>query len=277
MRGMQADKLAELVEQVPALDKNGTLTGPRWDPFTPTLDAILALGKEGATGLLAMLRDVDDGQDYKARYLVHVLAVYLGRPGKEAERSAYAAALAQALDGDRPKGVKGYLARQLQVCGGAPEAPALGRLLADEENCEYAAQALLALRAGAAEEFRKALPAAKGRCRLTIVQALGTLRDAESAEALRALAADPDLGLAALRGLARIGDAASVDAVLKAADAPEGTARIKAVHIALLLAENLAAAGKKDAAAKIWSRLRDTRTEPHEAYVREAAERALGG
>jgi len=43
----------------------------------------------------------------------------------------------------------------------------------------------------------------------------------------------------------------------------------------LVLAEKLAAAGKKDVAAKIYTHLRNTRTDPSEKYIRDAAEKAL--
>ena len=32
------DKIAELVDQVPALDKRGTFTGPSWEEATPMLE-----------------------------------------------------------------------------------------------------------------------------------------------------------------------------------------------------------------------------------------------
>src|SRR5689334_11290270 len=241
------DKVAEAVDQVPALDKRGTFTGPAWDEIIPALDAVLAAGKDGVVAVIAMLKDVDDGADYKARYFLHVLAQYLGRPGKEASRAMFAEALASQLGGDRSKGVQGYVARQLQVIGGKESAAALGKLLPDPELCEYAAQALLAIHAGAVEEFRKALPELKGGPRLTVLQALGVLADAASAEAMKAALADAEreVRLAGGWGLARIGDAASVDAVLKAADVEAGYERIKATSSALLLAETLLAAGKK--------------------------------
>ena len=122
------DKIAELVDQIPALDKRGTFTGPSWDEALPILDGVLAAGKEGVLAVLALLKEVDDGSDYKARYLIHALAQYVGRPGKEAARTVVAEALAA-----KPSG---YAARQLQVCGTKAQAPALGRMLADPDLCE---------------------------------------------------------------------------------------------------------------------------------------------
>jgi hypothetical protein len=271
------DKVAEAVDQVPALDKRGTFTGPAWEDLLPALDAVLAAGKDGVSAVVAMLKAVDDGADYKARYFIHVLAQYVGRPGKEAARAVFVDALASQLGGERPKGVQGYVARQLQVIGGKECAPALGKLLPDPELCEDAAQALLAIRAGAVEEFRKALPELKGGPRLTVLQALGVLADAASAEAMKAALGDADreMRLVGGWGLARVGDAASLDAVLKAADVEAGYERIKATSSALLLAENLLAAGKKAEAAKIYTHLKATRSDASEAYVAEVAAEGL--
>src|SRR5262249_36185715 len=152
-----------------------------------------------------------------------------------------------------------------------------GRLLSDPDVGEYATQALLAIRAGAVEEFRKALPELKGGPRLTVLQALGVLADPASAEAMKAAISggDRDIRLAAGWGLGRIGDAGAVDAVLKAADVEAGYERIKATSSALLLAERLLAAGKKPDAAKIYKHLKETRTDASEGYVVEAASDGL--
>ena len=277
MTPMTQDKLAEIVNQIPELDKCGTFTGPTWEDAIKVFDAVLAGGKESVVGVVAMLKDIDDGADYKARYVLHGLAQYVGRPGMEAARSTFGAALASQLGGDRSKGVQGYVARQLHVIGSAEHAPALGKILLDPDLYEYAAQALLAIRSGAAEPLRKALPEAKGAPRLTIVQALGVLADRESAEELRKVAADPDRDtpLAAVWALARIGDTGAVDLALKAADVDPGWERIKATSNALLLAEHLLAAGKKAEAAKIYTHLKETRTDASESYVKDAAQEGL--
>lgn len=271
------DKIAELVEQVPALDKRGTFTGPSWEEATPMLDGLLAAGRDGIVAVIAMLKDVDDGSDYKARYALHALAQYVGRPGKESARKTFADALASQLATDRPKGVQGYAARLLQVTGSKDAAPSLGKLLGDPDLCESAAQALLAIREGAGAEFRKALPDLKGGPRLTVLQALGVLADGESAEAMKAALADADaeIRLAGAWGLARIADAGSVEAVHKLSTGAAGWERIKATSVALLLAERLLAAGKKAEAAKMYRLLKESRTDKSEAYVLEAASEGL--
>lgn len=271
------DKIAELVDQVPALDKRGTFTGPSWEEATPMLDGLLAAGRDGLAAVVAMLKEVDDGSDYKARYALHALAQYVGRPGKEAARKTFVDALASQLGGDRSKGVQAYVARQLQVVGTKDAAAALGKLLPDAELCEWAAQALLAIRDGAVAEFRKALPELKGGPRVTVLQALGVLDDAESAEPMKAALADGDaeVRLAGAWGLARIAAADAVDPVFKLSTGATGWERIKATSFALLLAERLLAAGKKSDAAKMYRLLKESRTEKPEAYVLEAATEGL--
>jgi hypothetical protein len=262
----------ELVDKMPPLDKGGTFTAPAWDEAIPIFDAILKA--DGVSAVIDLLKPVDDGQDYKARYVLHALAQYLGRPGKEDARVKFSTALAAQLSGDKPASVRGYLARQLQVIGGREAVPALGKALADPEICEYAAQALLAIGDGAAPEFRKALPAVKGPSLVTVLQAFGVLKDVEALDALRKAAAEPETRLIASWGLANIGDSDGVDLVLKAADV-EGQDRAKGTSYALLLAEKLRAAGKKAEAVRIYKHLETTRTDPSEAYVRELAVEAL--
>jgi HEAT repeat protein len=174
--------------------------------------------------------------------------------------------------------VRKFVVRQLQLCGGPEQAPALGKLLRDEPFTDDAAMALLAIRAGAAAQFRAALADLVGPQRVAVIVALGTLRDAESLDALREAARrdpDPVARLEAAWALANLGDGASADTLLAVADDATGFDRTRATDACLLLAENLLAAGRKGQAAPIYQRLRDTRTDAADAHVRSAAERGL--
>jgi HEAT repeat protein len=150
-------------------------------------------------------------------------------------------------------------------------------MLEDEELYEPAAQAIVAIGDGAAEQLRNTLPKVKGKMKLTIIQNLGVLQDAESVDALKKALSDNDreIRLAAGWALANIGDAGSVDLLLKAADAEETYERATATKACLLLAERLLEAGKKEPALKIYTHLRDTRSEPDEAYILAAAEKGM--
>jgi HEAT repeat protein len=155
--------------------------------------------------------------------------------------------------------------------------PILGALLLDEELVEAATMALLAIREGAAAQFRAALSQAQGKCRLNVIQALGDVKDAESVDSLTSALRDADreIRLAAGWGLARIGDAGSVELLINEADTRTGWERIQASKHCLVLAGQLSSIGKHDSAKRIYTHFRDTRTTAAERHVREAAERAL--
>ena len=269
--------LARLVGKLPDPDEQGMLSNIDKEAVDSSIAEIHKGGRDSIIGLVDMLVEPGKGDDVKPRYALHCLALYVCKLRDENYRRAFADTLASQLSGERPKAVQGYIVRQLQVAGGREAAPALGKLLCDEELCEYAAQALAAIGEGAAEQLRNALPKATGKCRLTIVQNLGVVRDTKSVGALKQTIGDPDrdIHLAAAWALANIGDAGSIDILLKAADAQDAYERIKATQACLVLAEKLLTAGKKTEAVKVYTHLRDTRTDVTEKYVRDAATRGL--
>ena len=269
--------VAELVSKLPDPDENGLLSNIDKESVENVITEIHKTGRDGIVGLIDMLVEPGKADDVKPRYALHCLALYVCKLNDKKHRRAFAEILASQLDRDRPKQIKGYLIRQLQVAGGKEVAGALGKFLLDEELCEYAAQALAAIGDGAAEQLRDTLAGTKGKCRLTVIQNLGVVRDKESIHTLKQALGDEDrdIRLAAAWGLANISDAGSVDVLTRAADAKNPYERIKAAQACLLLAENLLAAGKKKDAMKIYAHLRDTRTDPAEQYLRDVAESAL--
>ena len=137
--------------------------------------------------LTRMVQVPEKDNDAKVRYALHGLAHYVKRPGAEAQRKVFTAVLLRQLDSDLPKSVKGFLIRQLHLAGGREAIEGIGKRLLDPELSEYAAQALLAIGDPAAvAQFRQALPKARGRVRLTIIQDLGVLRAARGLNEVRA-------------------------------------------------------------------------------------------
>jgi hypothetical protein len=277
-------ELVALVNQIPDPDtggghRNGKLTGPPWPEAEKLCNQILAGGKASIVGLIDMIREADDAKDYKVRYTLHVVATYVCRKGKKAQRATVVKALASQLGGDRPKPVQTFLIQQLQVCGDGSAAPLLGEMLTDEALCDPAAAALVAIRNGADEQFRRALLRAKGKCRLTAVQNLGVLRDAKAVPALKRAAGDRDQNVraAAVWALANIGDAGSVDLLLRAAETRSGWERIRAADACLLLGERLVAAGAKTNARRVYTRLRKRPGGSEEQHIRDQAGEALNG
>jgi len=295
-----SEQIKALVDQMPAADERGMYThvvvkdlgmeGKKRKLETAPIDKakiekavdeIQKAGRESILGVIDMLVEPGQGEDYKARYALHCVAIQVCKMkqagGGDGPRGEFSLALASQLGGARPKGVRAFLLQELQTAGGKEVVEAIGKLLTDDELSDWAARALVSIGEGAVEQFRAALPQARGKCRLTVIQNLGVLRDAQSADAMRAALADTDreVRLAAAMGLAKTGDGGAVDLLLKAADGPQGWERMQMTKFCLVLAENLAAAGRKADAAKIYTHLRDTRKDPTEKYVCEAAERGL--
>ena len=272
------EQLRALVDEMPAADDRGMYTKQiDKQRIEKAVAEILRGSRDGVLGLIDMLGEPGSPQDVKPRYALHCV---VNRALIEKDKSAQemlSETLAAALKSDRPKHVKAFLCQELQWAGTSAAAPALGTLLLDEDLVEAAAMALVAIRQGAADQFRAALPAAKGKCRLSIVQGLGAVEDPASIPALRAALqdSDADVRLAAGWGLARLADAGSADLLLQAADAERGWNRSQATKHCLLLAEKLAATGNKGVAAKIYRHLAVTRTDAAERYIRSLAEKAL--
>jgi HEAT repeat protein len=270
----RSSALAKLVDSLPDPDERGLLSNINKQTVDDVTTQIHEGGRRSLVALVDMLVEPGKGDDVKARYALHCLAIHVCKLDSERTRSAFARTLASQLGGDRPKAVQKYIIEQLQVAGGREVAPALGKMLLDDQLCDPAAQALTAIGDGAAGQFRGALPRAAGKCRLTIIQNLGVLRDVESTSEVKKSLDDEDreIRMAARWALANIGDGDSVELLLMAADFEEDYERIKATKACLLLAERLLAAGEKDPAANIYGHLR---TGSDEAHVRDAAEKGL--
>jgi HEAT repeat protein len=273
-------KWAQVVAQMPRPDKEDkTLKNVAEGQVEKVVAELAAGGREAVVALVDMLTEPAEGQsDSPVRHALHALVIHAGGLGDE-QRHAVASSLGSTLnDRERSADVRKFVVHQLQLCGGPEEAAALGKLLRDEQFTDDAVMALLAVRSGAAEQLRGALPDLVGPQRVAVIVALGTLRDAESVDALREAARrdpDPVARLEAVWALANLGDAASVDVVLAFADDATGFDRARATNACLVLAENLLAAGRKGQAATIYRRLLDTRKDPADAHVRNAAEHGL--
>jgi len=272
---MPNEKVAQLTARFRDPKDLKRQANPNLKEMTAALDGLRAMGAEGVTGLVDLLKPDAEGGDVHVRHCLHGQAMRAGGWPEE-DRQAFTRALAGTLKGDHPKPAKAFVIRQLQVAGGAEVTAALGDWLLDDELWEDAAQALLAI-GDTGVQFLKALPKAKGKQLLTTVQALGVLRVNNAAEPLRELVTSDDaiLRQVAAWSLANMADAASTAALLKAADSAKGNERAKQTSACLQLAENLIALGRKKEATRIYQHLRDTRKAPAEAHIREAAELGL--
>jgi hypothetical protein len=268
--------IADWVNQVPALDPDGKLTGP----LPPTMGGVfagcLALGAAGLGDLIGRLQEVDDGSDYRVRYVLHGLAVYVCAPERQDQRALLCRVLAEAINGPRPAAIRGFLVRQLQVCGTRQEIPALSRLLGETELGADATQAMLAIGTDAGPAFSAAFERLPTPARRALVQALLAAGGEAALPGLRRAADDAEVTvrLTALQGLARLGDRSAIERLLKAADA-QGFERIKAAAACLTMAETLIAAKHLGEAQRLYRYLYPTRTEPSERYLRDVAQKGM--
>ena len=242
--------LAGALEKIPAKD----------------LDTAVQVCKEliaGGAGTVKRLIDLvgdefGDAAGVKPKYALHGVVIYAGRPKADAERKMVARTLARELASGRSAEAKAFLCRQLQLCGGSAEVPALAGLLRDNRLCEPATQALLAIGGkGPAAALRAALPKATGKRRATIIKALGRLRDKPSASMVRWAAsdADQDVRLMAWYALGNMGVAEAGEHLVKAAGDKAGFERTQAADAALRLARRLAQEGSAVEAGRLCRQL----------------------
>ncbi len=273
-----SEDLKTLVSQLPDPDRRGMFcTDIDKAKIEQAIAAIQQGGKDNVLGLIDLLAGPGEPGDVKPHYALHCLGNHILQTKDEAARREFGQTLASQIGGSRPKAIQAYLCQELQSFGRGEATAALGKVLGDDDLSAPAAMALVAMREGAAPPLRAALPQAKAACKLNIVQALGQIGDRESIPALGALVYDEDreVRLAAAWGLARMGDAGSVDLLIQAAGVKPGWERIQATKNCLVLAEKLAAAGNKAAATKIYTYLYESRADPVETYVRDAAQKGL--
>ena len=269
----------DIIQAFPTPASGGILSTIDKEACEKAVTKILKGGENVLRELVDLLIEPGKGNDVQARHALHATAIRVGGPTKTKQRKSFAQALAGTLDNDRPKAVKGFILRQLQICAGNEQADAIAPFLTngDEHLYEYAAQALEAIGPATTDHFRKAYPKAKGAPRLTVLQGLGFLRDGKSAKVFRSAAKEKDLEirLAGLWSLTRIASPEDASLLLDTAEKEEGWARIKATGYCLQLVEALAATGKKKDAGAIYKKLKATRSGDNEAHVRLACDKGL--
>tara|TARA_B110000003_G_C16614808_1_gene520903 strand:- start:385 stop:1215 length:831 start_codon:yes stop_codon:yes gene_type:complete len=243
------------------------------------VEQIISGGRKITREIIDLILEPGNGDDIRPRHAIHATAIRVGGSGKEIERNSFASALASTLTDDRPKAVKGFVIRQLQICGGAKQAEAIAYFLNDSEEhlYEYSAQALEAIGSLTIEYFRTAYPLAKGTPRITILQGLGVLQDKKSRPFFLSAMQDTDLEirLAGIWGLMRISSAKDAELMLSQSLKEKGWGRIKATAYCFELAEKLAKNGQSKEAKAIYIKIKKSHSEKQDAYLRETADQGL--
>jgi len=274
--------LQALIDRLPDSDspgKESTFTGPPPADAEALVKEVLGGGRETILELAKAIRMAGD-PDYKsfrAEYLLRCVSLYAGAPGREVERALVAKTLVEALaDPAVGRTVKPALLREIHLLGSAEVAPALGEALLDGDLADPAARALVGSRLGV-EVLRAALGRATGKARLSVLQALGELADADSAEAFAKALGDEDreVRITAAWALARLGDPSRATVLLEAAAKAADWEKTQVTKACFVLAETLASSGKKEEAKSVYARILDSRKEAEAENVRATAQRGL--
>lgn len=168
--------------------------------------------------------------------------------------------LLEVLASDAKRAGKQWACRQLSLIGTEISIPILGKMLTDEETSDMARYALE--RIPSAEVNRilgEALPKAKGKMKVGIINSLGQRRCPKAVGALGELAGSSD-GMIADAALAALGQIATTDAaaaLAKAKGKVSGKLQMVALDSYLRCADQMVADGKKADALKIYKELQD--------------------
>ncbi len=186
------------------------------------MEEIIQMGPEGLQKIASLLTPDGVGDDTKVRFALNSLAGYSSLAGRDEARTFSEEGFLQALKSENNTEIKTFLLSQLNLVGGDRTIPEISGYLKDENLCEPATQTLLAIHnEHAAREILSSLPIVAGKCKSTLVHALGELRVKEAIVFISPMVDSDETRLrrTALEALANIGSPESYKILLKAAKA----------------------------------------------------------
>jgi hypothetical protein len=140
-----SDTITDIVNKLPEPDERGFMSVIDKDVVDGVTEAILEKAPGSLVEVVDMLKEPGEGDDYKAHYALHCVAIDVGK-GRKKQRKMVAGTIAGCLGEDYPTGVKKYLIRELQVVGGKEVIAALEKCSGDKDLAEPARQALAAIK-----------------------------------------------------------------------------------------------------------------------------------
>lgn len=219
----------------------------------------------------------DAGKRGNAQTTLERIAFNASRPGSEADRAACSKAIGATITADLPSLTTAWMIRQLERIGRDEAVPYLVKLLdaKDTQIRDCARRALLKNSATeAGDALRKALPSSDSPAwRIAIINALASRREPATLSTLLTEAAsdNDDVRIAAMSGLAKIGDKAAAQILAAAMNKGSPAAKRAATDSYLLLADTLADKGDNAAALGIYSAIL-----PSQGYLKCAAVIGIG-
>lgn len=240
--------------------------------------ATARLGENGIAGMLAMLQPTGQGDNTKIFDAISGFSFYVTQKSRETWRSmavkAYSAALAKEHDPEN----QAFIISQLQIAGKDDAIPALGKYLNNERLCDPSARALVKINSPAAKAaLLKALPASKGVCRESLVEALGDSRNTLAVKSINAtIGKDKRLTKVALYALANIAAPSSINLLANAAQQAKFTYdETNATSSYLLFINNMAHRGGAETAVRLAKTLMSKAGLANEVQTQTAALKLL--
>jgi len=206
--------------------------------------------------LLAEVKNYDFGQSRLG--LTAVSDFVRGAYGKPAELKEIEKSFLEVLRSDATYAYKQFICRELSVIGTEQSVPVLAEMLAVPEFSDMARYALERMSGEAVDEaLRAALPGAKGKIKVGIINSLGEHRDSKAVSAMSELIYDSNdtIASAAVSALGKVADQRAIEALAKAKDKTTGKLKLLVLDAYLRCADRLVAQGDKAKALAIYREL----------------------
>ena len=222
-----------------------------------------ALEEQVLNDIFAEIAAYEPGKDASGLALVTDMVVKSF--GDQNKRRALERRLDDLLKSEATNAGKQFAAKQLFLMGTRDSITVLEQLLLDPENSDNARYALERMQPGKPDILlRAALEKSEGAMKVGIINTIGERRNPTSVPDIMRLAAsdDPEVALAAIRALGKIGGQGAIDALTQVKNyvAPE---HLRALNEAVLAsADQLLAAGNAEAASIVYAQMSGADVDP---------------
>lgn len=259
-------KVADILAQLPAKDFNHS---------DKLMEEITTLKTEGILQFCDMLVPLGTGDDTKARFAIHSLAVYAGRKQNSIGNNEVENALLTALENVSDKEIKTFLIERLAFCGSNSSVKNLSKYLLEDKQYSPALATLTSIGTPEASEavYNVTKDASNGK-QPAFIDALGTLRYKPAIGLLQQLATSDNIVIRqkSLMALAEITSPSSYNTLFEAVknaefNLDETKAILAYIHYGKRLSEN----GDKKVSSEIAKVLLKNCTTENQLHFRSAA------
>lgn len=129
------------------------------------VESIFTTGPSAISGLIGLLREIDDGSDWKTRFAINALVIHAGAGERDDRRKLLVDTFHKELAGEHPAAVLAFVLSELRYVAGPESVSAMIPMLsaADIPLADAAAAVLVTIGTPAKAPLEKALGKAKGR------------------------------------------------------------------------------------------------------------------